>query len=44
MDVVNVVELVDQVAVVVCALVSLPSRLVRHSIDLCMYTIHNTLM
>ena len=35
MDVVNVVELIDQIAVVICALIPLPSCLVGHSIDLC---------
>ena len=34
MNVVYVVEFVDQVAVVVCALVAFPSCLVGHSVDL----------
>ena len=42
-DVVNIVELVDQIAIVVRALIALPSRLVGHSIDLhvCGADIHN---
>lgn len=42
-DIVNVVELVDQIAIVVCALVPLPSCLVGHSIDLCGADIHNAM-
>ena len=42
-DVVNIVELIDQIAIVVCALIALPSRLVGHSIDLCGADVHNAM-
>ena len=43
MDVVNIIELIDQIAIVVCALIALSSRLVGHSIDLCGADIHNAM-